>query len=543
MRPTRVGLDRRRFLSSAAATLSAAPLLGAPSVASARTLEPIVADAADPFYRYGYLDEPVPLRRGVNPLVDWRFVDAGAVSYWVPGAVEAEPLLPTRHLEGVYGKQDHVPFGVHLIALPATRVGPVLRREMPWESFSIFPQSAINENGRLRLWYDSTAVESRTGLENPHSYRCYAESEDGYTWQRPRLGLVSFGGSTETNILRGTFGAVLVDPTAPSSERYRTLVSGLVTDEQIERFRQHSPDGVSPLTLEKHEALYAATSSNGLEWTTSAEPVCMYWPDTQAIPTYDAILRRYVGFFRTRFHRRRMVGRAETTDFFRWPVPRTVFVPGPSSAPYEDIYQTGYSLYPGSQDAHVMVTTIYRRDVDSTYFRLASSPEGTEWSFLTEARVLESGPEGTWDGGCIFGMGSLVALPDGAVALPYAGYERPHKFPRYEPRGMIGLAVWPGGRIAAIEATDRGEFSTLRLRPEGTRLLLDVATEPGGEVVVDIVDREGVALPSDPISGDHHRVEVTWGGSPRLRMEPRNPDEIRFRFRLRQARLFALVVT
>jgi hypothetical protein len=39
---------------------------------------------------------------------------------------------------------------------------------------------------------------------------------------------------------------------------------------------------------------------------------------------YDAKLNRYVGYFRFFMMGRRAIGRAETDDFWRWPVPEMV---------------------------------------------------------------------------------------------------------------------------------------------------------------------------------------------------------------------------
>ena len=54
---------------------------------------------------------------------------------------------------------------------------------------------------RFRMWYGAHLVDESapTGIR----YKvCYAFSEDGIRWRRPRLGQVEWEGSRENNILR-----------------------------------------------------------------------------------------------------------------------------------------------------------------------------------------------------------------------------------------------------------------------------------------------------------------------------------------------------
>ena len=75
------------------------------------------------------------------------------------------------------------------------------------------------------MWYQTRPTrEETTGAKGP-SYLCYAESDDGFQWRKPTLGLFEFDGGKSNNILRladkGFF--VFRDPTAPPAERYRMM--------------------------------------------------------------------------------------------------------------------------------------------------------------------------------------------------------------------------------------------------------------------------------------------------------------------------------
>lgn len=67
----------------------------------------------------------------------------------------------------------------------------VLESDRPWEDQGVTYSSVIYDDGRYQMWY-------RAGGRT-----CYAESVDGVHWTKPELGLYSFEGSKENNILGG----------------------------------------------------------------------------------------------------------------------------------------------------------------------------------------------------------------------------------------------------------------------------------------------------------------------------------------------------
>jgi hypothetical protein len=140
-------------------------------------------------------------------------------------------------------------------------------------------------------------------------------------------------------------------------------------------------------------------------------------------------------------------------------------------------------------------------------------------------------------------------VPGGRIAelaLPYNGYRFPHKYPRghkdFPPN--LGFAVWPKGRMIALEAEQRDEFSMVAIVPPGNKLRLNAVTRRGGSIRVEACGMNRTPLPgrsfddSHPIIGDPFRTLVTWAGGDDLGIEPGNP--VVLRFRLDQAKIFAL---
>jgi hypothetical protein len=191
-----------------------------------------------------------------------------------------------------------------------------------------------------------------------------------------------------------------------------------------------------------------------------------------------------------------------------------------------------------------MFPTIWHMGDDTTSIALAASVEGKVWHFLPDAPLLHTAPFGQWDGGAIFAHPNLVELADGRWVLPYTGYIFPHKYPRGQLRFAPGYAVWPHGRLIAVEAAERGAFATVALLPPGRRLCLNVLTQRAGSVCVEAAGLDGKPLPgrafadATPIIGDQPHATLTWHGEADLGHA--EGSAILLRFRLERARLFGL---
>ena len=104
-----------------------------------------------------------------------------------------------------------------------------------------------------------------------------------------------------------------------------------------------------------------------------------------------------------------------------------------------------------------------------------------------------------------------------------------------------GLAKCKAGRLAHVEPDTRGDFTTLPLVAEGSRLLLNGQTDRSGSIRVEVQDAEGNPFPElglddcIPFSGDRVAHEVRWK---RARLEEVNRRVIRLRLVLEGARLY-----
>ena len=234
---------------------------------------------------------PFTLRSNLLFFHDWRYVHHG-ITRWTTATGEPierysdEPLPDVVEWRG-----SDIPSGIRLRAIPAQKSDPFLRADSPWEEH-LRHATVIRDGGIYRLWYDTKSLG------------CYAESDDGTTWRKPKLGLREFDGNTANNILWGEnlppepdyigAGCVFIDPSAPAQERYKSFHNRHIDADVFEEFRRRYPEDTSPRAqsgIERGKGTLAqagATSPDGIHWTPFDLPLVVHGSDTQNV----AYLRR-----------------------------------------------------------------------------------------------------------------------------------------------------------------------------------------------------------------------------------------------------------
>ncbi len=475
--------------------------------------------------------------------------------------VAARKDLKIGPWEARFQRADDAPRGVRLVA---EKPGPILEPERRWEEMGLSVYFVLREGDRYRAWGSCQDKEGE-------SYTCYFESADGRRWERPDLGLVEYDGSTANNLIPDAPRSMFVDPDAPSEARYKGVADGHVSVDEFRAFIAEHPDrwehralrGDANFILE----VYGYVSPDGLRWTRLAEPFTIEHCDTQVIGAYDAARKKYMIYTRTWFvgprsprapedplnmgwlgegrgAGRRSIGYTESDRFGDFPVSRILLSPRSDMSPSQLLYTNGYTTVPGAPDHHLLFPTVWDTSDDATHLEMAASHDGRLWNWVPGGPLMETGPFGRFDGGCIFWHPNLVELPGGDFALPYTGYEFPHKYPRGAWSYRPGYAVWPKGRIVALEAPQQGEFSTVSFFAPGRTLRINAVTKRAGHVLVAVTRRDGTFLPGRsfeeavPIVGDQHRTPVRWREADDLGFADGEP--ISLRFRMKKAKIYGL---
>ncbi len=512
-----IQLNRRQFIQGAGGAVSGASLLGG---APAQTPRPEI--------------HVLPLEFGSDKMVfcDWWFLEAG---YGLA-------FTPSQQRETGNGS-TFMPWGIRLrTSRPQVSTKPVLLPDTPADGISMGGYcTLLKDGGKYRLWYESYVADAK----NDEDARiCYAESDDGFTWKKPNVGIFEDQGSKNNNLVykHGHGSTIFIDPNANSAERYKMIHLDKVPL-QVVNGRQ------------LNAFVFGAVSPDGIHWQRLAQPLIKHTSDTQSVAAYDPVSRKYVAYLRgwepqTRagYGGRRIVVRSESAEFGNFSAPSPVLSFGPQDPPDADIYTNAYQQWPGASRAHVMIPAIYHRSSDRVDLRLAVSRDGERWHFTHDDPFVPAGEPGSDHVGMIFAGCGTVPLGKGMWAFPVNLYDGTHNMdfqPTAEhPRqGGVWLAMLREDGFLALEAEAEGECWTQPATFEGSRLLINSWGLTGGRVSIEIADEQGKPFPGyalescDGLAGDQLWSAMTWRGNSDV--SGLRGKLIRLRFRLHRVRLYA----
>jgi len=508
--------------------------------------------------------EPYELAGKRLVFASWYFVRPGGYG-WVNERGEGVSASRAKigPWEATFRRADDAPRGVRLVVEKPERRGPIIPAERPWEAMGLSVRFILREGNRYRAWGSCQDAEGK-------SYGCYFESDDGLRWTRPALGLVEHGGSRRNNLLDAAPHCVFLDPAAPPAERYKGVADGHVSVEEFRAFVQKHPDRWEHRALRQDAGFIAAVfgyvSPDGLRWKRLPEPFTIEHSDTQVIAGYNAARKKYFIFTRNYFvgarsprapddpghmswlgesrgSGRRSIGYTESDRFADFPLSQVILTPRPDVAPSQLLYTNCYTTIPGAPECHLLLPTVWDTTDDATHLEMATSHDGRVWSWLG-GPLMHTAPFGQFDGGSVFWHPNLVELASGDFALPYTGYAFPHKYPRGAWSYRPGYAVWPKGRLVAVEAVETGEFSTVSFFPPGRKLRINALTRRAGSIRVAVTRRFGDYLPGRsfddavPFVGDQAWTPIRWKTGDELPSRPGEP--IALCFRLDRARLYGV---
>ena len=133
---------------------------------------------------------PFTLRSNTLFFQDWRYVHHGITRWTTSTGRPIERYSDEPLPDVVEWRGSDIPSGIRLRAIPAQKSDPFLRADSQWEEH-LRHATVIRDGGIYRLWYDTKSLG------------CYAESDDGTTWRKPKLGLREFDGNTANKTSSG----------------------------------------------------------------------------------------------------------------------------------------------------------------------------------------------------------------------------------------------------------------------------------------------------------------------------------------------------
>ena len=429
----------------------------------------------------------------------------------------------------------------------------VLKFDAPWEGAGNHYITVFKDGPRYRMYYravpGSNAPASGKGWQ---LFTCYAESDDGIHWTRPKLGIVDFQGSKENNIILSAGGddwgsgaanfAPFKDsnPAALPGEQYKALGG-------IQR------------------GLYAFVSPDGIRWsqkpdapimTRAMTPVPMINGfDSHNLAFWEAREQRYICYIRDQYlapgtgERIRGIRRTTSKDFRNWTFPEWVDL---GDTPADQFYT--FSITPYFRAPHVYLAFPKRylpfRDAelpkiydagrgkglsDSVFM---TSRDGTHWNRTFLEAFVRPGPDPlNWTDRSNYIAWGVVPTAPGEISLYVLKHFR-------LPTIHIRRGVLRTDGFVSVNAPYRGgELLTKPLVFRGRRLIVNYATSAAGSLRTEVIGADGLPVPgynltnSVELFGDRIDEPVRWDHGSDLGRLAGQP--IQLRFVLKDADLYA----
>ena len=438
---------------------------------------------------------------------------------------------------------------------PAEKVehNPVLRPERPWEGNDVRPSRVIwdQEDHVFKMWYSARTYQAHRGPSgvvvegegNP--VICLATSEGGLHWQRPMLGLVTYEGSTQNNILPGeSFMPYFFQDLheADRSKRFKGLVRTGSTETPGMQFDlYYSADAFTWVPYENNPVI-------------DTSPRVGRWGPTDFMG-WDPIRQVYAVHLENCLHRRcplgkRLIGRAESPDMIRWSDPETILVPDEQDTPDTEFYAMPAITYAG---LYVGLPWIFRTTNTTHHPEVAFSRDGIHYERNYRQPFISRGGRGDFDAASIYALATVVH--GDRILTYYAGtnWRSPETLMELGDKATagVGLALTPLDGFVSLDGA-RTEFSEMVTRAfgfAGTRLYLNLrgALQQWGagpcEVRVEILSANHEPLPgfgfedADPIAESGQAHVVSWRG--RSDLSDLEGTAVKLRFRFKNAKLYS----
>jgi hypothetical protein len=434
-----------------------------------------------------------------------------------------------------------------------------------------FPEAQPENGGRP--WASENAAHRRV---------CLFESPDGVHWQRPGLTNVPFGGHRTTNILFdvsegvSAYSSILIDP-SDKDWPYQLIV----LRESWGAVKGRPPEGNGYYRYRSKDGRRWARTGGKVVGPMTGD-LCFFYRVGGALTPFplnpgEEPDPAYVAYYRLGAPRRpsdhvpvyedtprRSCYRAVSGDGWTWTKDPQLVLTADERDHRDTQYQECVPLrVPGG---YVAMVTMYLPLTQTLNVRMAASRDGRHWWFPDRRPCLDNPPLGEYGSGMIWQTQYLITERD-RLYLYYGGTEGPHRqiadtrAPSVAINGQEAVidhgghflpfnaalcrASWRFDRLYALASNAGGPTvgvaTTAPRDLGGRRLVVNVATRPAkkaatpgldaGVLRAELLDGGGQPIAGftrrdcTPLSGDHHRIGVSWRGGSTL---PAGTRQVRF---------------
>lgn len=418
--------------------------------------------------------------------------------------------------------------------------------------FRMYYQANIRVGGKLPDDNQEVLPEDVKGRQTKgrkfRTHIAYAESKDGIQWTRPDLNLFAWNKQKPNNLIIGRRNNPDVETCSPAllelPERDRAGFKYWLLYRAKGRARELA-------------GIRAAASRDGIHWEEQDDHLVHHLhSDHPNTLVHDPVRDEYVLFCRAKDIYRafgtemidtgasRRIARLSNKELFAgWAdagTAQTILLPD------ERDHETHFTFFygmPVRRHAGVWFGFLepFRMN-DFIYSEVATSRDGLHWQrFPERKKLIEYGPDGSWDDEMIFASVNWVEVGD-EWWIYYSGWDGPHGTP--DRTGGIGLAKIRKEGFASLRGPQGGGVVvTRRLIWPGGPLLVN-ADARKGELKVRVSDMKRRPIEgfdygqSDVFTGDAIRTEIRWQGRSLDELKGR---ELRLEFQLRDADLYTFL--
>lgn len=293
---------------------------------------------------------------------------------------------------------------------------PLLPSNLPWENATnnYYPNVTWDTAGQYwQLWYkdvlaDAEAIAKMDQPSTVHNvgwFLLYATSGDGVKWVRPALGLHQFAGERANNIVVRdcpNVGVFRDEAETDPSRRYKMAYD---------------------VGLGKPRVRFSA---DGIHWSEGLE--VKGFKSTQGDTHNNAFRDPKTGkflWFTKMYLGERLVSRLESDDFLNWRAGGVVLRSSLDEGRSSQTYALTVFPYANGYLGYLMMYHVENgRRVDC---ELAWSPDSIHWERVAPGRpLLANGPDGSYDGGCIYAQAGPAVIENGRHVIFYGGSPTVH---------------------------------------------------------------------------------------------------------------------
>jgi len=407
--------------------------------------------------------------------------------------------------------------------------------DAPWEGNTSAYYTLFEDDGLFRIYYRGSHSEEKKATHR--ELTCYAESRDGITFTKPKLGLFEFAGSKDNNIVwwgpEGTHNFAPFKDTNPACKpdaRYKALAGGKTL-----------------LNGKSKSCLHAYQSADGVRWSRTREEAVITDGafDSQNIAYFDNVRGEYRAYWRyfatvkaadggAKPASVRAIRTATSKDFLHWENQADLRY---GDAPSEHLYTNAVMAYARAPHLFIGFPTRFQPKHEQVEPVFMTSRDGVNFKRWPEELIPITAPKDRDGNRSNYMTRGLLTLPGNdrelsvyATEAYYAG-----------PGSRVRRFVFRTDGFVSAHADATGTLITKPFTFTGTQLALNITSK--GATRIELQDADGKPLQGfaladcTPITADAIDHVVQWKGGALTALAGQT---VRMRVEMKDADLYAL---